>query len=448
MNSNRNNGNNRNNRNKDDYSVFLKHVKDDKDETSRFAKTLLILVLLVCSLVIGFLFFLNDEQTIEQIFGKDTFISQKLIEFAENRAHRRRSEFSLPFMPRKQNILLLGVDSNGSHTDPWAGTRSDTIVLLNVDPKTRSVNAISIPRDSKVYLPEEFGVQKINAAHALGGVKLTKQTVEETLGVKVDRYIIVSDQAVEKLVDALGGVPIYVEKNMHYNDYSGNLHVNLSKGENILDGRNAVGYLRFRHDALGDIGRTQRQQWFLRGLLSKIQTPQAIPKIPAVLNVASTYVKTDLSLYEMSQYAAMAKSFDISKIEVATLPGGPNRKGSTSYWILDPEKTQEVVNRLVYRDRQESDPKNFTAGIMYSSDKEQEAMQIKAQLIELGFKVNCIGRGHLPHSQFVATSSAVSNEFFNWLKKRIPGIKDDQFVYDPNGFYCNNSDFTIIVAGQ
>lgn len=445
MNSNRNN---RNIRKKDDYSVFLKHVKDDKDETSRFAKTLLIMVLLVCALVVGFLFFLNDPQTIEQIFGKDTFISQKLIELAESRAHRSRAEFNLPFMPRKQNILLLGVDSNGSHTDPWTGTRSDTIVLLNVDPKTRSVNAISIPRDSKVYLPDDFGVQKINAAHALGGIQLTKKTVEETLGVKVDRYIIVSDQAVEKLVDALGGVPIYVEKNMHYNDYSGNLHVNLTKGENVLDGRNAVCYLRFRHDALGDIGRTQRQQWFLRGLLTKVQTPQAIPKIPAVLNVASTYVKTDLSLYEMSQYAAMAKSFDISKIEVATLPGGPNRKGSTSYWILDPEKTQEVVNRLVYRDREEADPKSFTAGIMYSSDKEQEAMQIKAQLIELGFKVNCVGRGHLPHSQFVATSSAVSNDFFNWLKKRVPGIKSDQFVYDPNGFYCNNSDFTIIVAGQ
>ena len=441
--------NTRNRKNKREYSsVFLKHAEEERDETSKFAKTLLILVLLIGILVVGFLVFLNDEKTIEQLFGKDTFISQKLIEFVEAKSHRKRAEFNLPFLPRRQNILLLGVDSNGSKSDPWKGTRSDTIVLLNIDPKTHSVNAISIPRDSKVYLADGHDVQKINAAHALGGIKLTKQTVEETLGVKVDRYIIVSDQAVGKLVDAVGGVPIYVEKNMYYNDNSGDLHINLKKGINVLEGKSAVGYLRFRHDGLGDIGRTQRQQWFLRGLLEKIQTPQAIARIPQMLNVATTYVKTDLSLYEMSQYAAMAKSFDISKIEVATLPGAPNKKGHTSYWILDPEKTQEVVNRLVYRDKITVDPKSFVAGIMYSPDKKTEAMEIKTQLEALGFKVNCVSRGHLPHSQFVATSDTVSNDFFNWLKKKVPSINEDQFVYDPTGFYCNRSDFTIIVAGQ
>lgn len=439
----------KNRKNEDErYSVFLKHIEEEKEETSKFAKTLLIMTLLVCAFIAGFLFFLNDTETIENLFGKDTFISQKLIQFVESKAHRRRAEFTLPFFPHKQNILLLGVDSNGSHTDPWKGTRSDTIVLLNIDPKTHSVNAISIPRDSKVYLPGDNGVQKINAAHALGGVRLVKQTVEETLGVRVDRYIVVSDEAVRRLVDAVGGVPIYVEKNMNYNDYSGNLHVNLKKGDNVLDGKNAVAYLRFRHDALGDIGRTQRQQWFLRGLLEKIQTPQAIAKIPEMLNVATTYVKTDLSLYEMSQYAAMAKSFDISKIEVATLPGAPNRKGSTSYWILDPDKTQEVVNRLVYRDRPEMGDEKFVAGIMYSPEKEQEAAALKARLQELGFTVNCMSRGRLPHSQFIANSSGVTNEFFNWLKKRLPEIKKTQFVYDPNKYYCPNSDFTIIVSGE
>lgn len=438
----------KNKRKDENYSVFLKHIEEEKDETSKFARTLLILVLFVVILVGAFLFFLDDKETIEQLFGKDNMMSKMLTEFVESKSHRRRAEFSLPFLPRRQNILLLGVDSNGSETDPWKGTRSDTIVVLNIDPKTRSVNAISVPRDSKVYLPAEFGVQKINAAHALGGVRLVKQTVEEALGIKIDRYIIVSDDAVRKLVDALDGVPIYVEKRMNYDDYSGDLHIHLQKGLNVLDGRNAVGYLRFRHDGMGDIGRTQRQQWFLRGLLEKIQSPQSIPRIPAMLNIATTYVKTDLSLYEMSQYAALAKSFDISKIEVATLPGGPNKKGSTSYWILDPDKTQEVVNRLVYRDRPDVTDEKFSAGIMYSPEKEQEAMKLKAQLQELGFEVNCVGRGHLPHSQFVANSSTISIDFFNWLKKKVPEIKHSQFVYDPNKFYCVNSDFVVIMSGQ
>lgn len=432
----------------DKYSVFLKHLEEEKNETSNFAKTLLILILVICFLIIGFFLSLNDEETIVQLFGKDNIVSQKLIDFLHSKPFKRKAEFALPFMPRRQNILLLGVDSNGSHTDPWTGTRSDTIVLLNVDPKTRSVNAVSIPRDSKVYLPDDYGLQKINAAHALGGVRLTKETIEETLGIKIDRYIIVSDDAVKKLVDALGGVPIYVEKRMSYDDYAGKLHVHLNKGLHVLDGRNAVGYLRFRHDGLGDIGRTQRQQWFLRGLLEKIQTPQAIAKIPEMLNIANTYIKTDLSLYEMSQYAALAKSFDISKIQVATLPGAPNKKGSVSYWILNPEKTQEVVNRLIYRDDPGASDKNFIAGIMYSPEKEQEAMQLKSELQELGFQVNCIGRGHLPHSQFVANSSDVSNDFFNWLKKKVPEIKQNQFVYDPNNYYCSDSDFVVIMSGQ
>jgi len=433
---------------KEDYSVFLKHIEEDKKEASSFAKTLLILVLVIVGLIICFLSVINDEKTIEQLFGKDSFLSNKLIEFVENKAHRKRMGFSLPFLPRKQNILLLGVDSNGSDTDPWRGTRSDTIVLLNIDPKTHSINAISVPRDSKVYLPDDYGLQKINAAHALGGVRLTKKTVEETLGVKVDKYIVVSDDAVEKIIDALDGVPIYVEKKMKYDDYSGSLHIHLNKGLNLLKGREAVGYLRFRHDGLGDIGRTQRQQWFLRGLLEKVQSPQSIAKIPEMLNITSRYVKTDLSLYEMSQYAALAKNVDISKIEVATLPGRPNKKGSTSYWILNPEKTQEVVNRLIYRDGPMVSDKKFSAGIMYSPDKKQEAMELKSHFEELGFEVNCIGRGHLPHSQFVANSSSVSSEFFNWLKKKTPEIKHNQFVYDPNKYYCSNSDFVVILSGQ
>src|SRR5574344_3018654 len=256
------------NNNNEHYSVFLKHVQEEKEETSKFAKTLLILVLIVGATLTFFMFFVNDANTIESIFGKNSYISQKLIAFMNSR-NSGRGGFSLPFLPRRQNILLLGVDANGSKTDPFSGARSDTIVVMNIDPKTHSVKAISVPRDSKVFLSGNNSIQKINAAHAIGGVDMPKQTVEQSLGIKIDRYIEVSDQAVENLVNTLGGVPIYVEQNMSYDDNSGHLHVHLRKGNDVLDGRNAVGYLRSRHDGLGDIGRTQRQQWFLKSLLSK-----------------------------------------------------------------------------------------------------------------------------------------------------------------------------------
>ena len=120
---------------------------------------------------------------------------------------------------------------------------------------------------------------------------------------------------------------------MHYNDYSGHLFINFSKGNHHLTGQEAVEYLRFRHDALGDIGRTQRQQWLLRSLLTKLKQPSTITKIPDIISVAKKYVKTDMSFYEMSQYAALAKHIDMDKIEKEMLPGAQNKKVYISYCI-------------------------------------------------------------------------------------------------------------------
>lgn len=345
---------------------------------------------------------------------------------------------------------MLGVDSNGEGSDLWNGTRTDTIILMNVDPKTKTVNAISIPRDSKVYLAGDGGIQKINAAHAIGGIDMTIKTIEETLGVKIDRYIMVHDDAVKELVNALGGVDIYVEKNMHYNDYSGNLHIDLKKGDNHLDGEEAVGYLRFRHDALGDIGRTQRQQWFLKGVLEKLKQPQTIAKIPDIISVANKYIKTNMSMYEMSQYAALAKHFDIDKIEIALLPGAPNKKGYTSYWILDPEKTQEVVNRLIYREKIQADYKTiqFKANVMYSPVRINDAQLLIEELKSAGIEIQCTGEAGRTHSQFIAHSNNVSNEYYNWLKKHIPALDVNQFVYEPVNMYCSGADYTIILSGN
>ena len=103
---------------------------------------------------------------------------------------------------------------------------------------------------------------------------------------------------------------------MKYHDWAGHLHIDLNKGENVLNGKQAVGYLRFRKDGLGDIGRTQRQQWFMRSLFEKLHSPQVITKIPDVLNICHTYIKTDMSFYELSQYAAFARSVDENKIEI------------------------------------------------------------------------------------------------------------------------------------
>ena len=429
-------------RNKDEqYNQYLyKHKKSSKAKGG-FGRLITGLLLTAIVLIVAAFAFIG-------IAGMDNKYSKMLMSFVKDLNPKAQKGFNLPLLQHKQNILVVGVDSNGKGTDPFKGTRSDTMILVNIDPASHSVNAISIPRDSKVYLAGDHGVQKINAAHALGGIELTTRTIEDTLGIKIDKYVVVNNDGVKKLVDALDGVPVYIEKDMYYNDNAGGLHINLSKGLHVLNGEQVEGYLRFRKDGLGDIGRTSRQQWFVKAVLEKLQSPAVIPKIPEVLNIASTYVKTNLSLYEMSHLAAALRNIDMNDVEFATLPGAPSKKGYISYWILDPEKTQEVIDRMVYRTKPSPSDKKLVAGIMYAFDKEEEAMRVKDELKNSGYEVNCIGRAHLPHSQIIGHNSAVTSDFVSWLKKQVPEIKSSQFVYDPIRMYCVHSDFTIIISGS
>ena len=425
------------------YNQYLyKHKQKPSKAKNSFGRMIVGLLLTIIVVIAAAFAYLGYA-------GVDNKYTQKLMSMLEDINPKEQKGFSLPVLQQRQNILIVGVDSNGDNADKFKGTRSDTMILVNLDPASHSINAISIPRDSKVYLAGDHGVQKINAAHAIGGIDMTIKTIEETLGVKIDRYIMVHDDAVKELVKALGGIDIYIEKDMRYHDYAGNLHIDLKKGDKHLDADEAVGYLRFRHDAMGDIGRTQRQQWFLKGVLEKLKQPQTIARIPEIITVANKYVKTNMSMYEMSQYAALAKHFDIDKIEIALLPGAPNKRGYTSYWILDPEKTQEVVDRLIYRIKPANvDYKTaqFTANVMYAPARINDAQTLIDELGTLGVNVNCTGEALRTHSQFIAHSSSITNDYYNWLKKKVPALDVNQFVFEPVNQYCSGADYTIILS--
>ena len=459
---------------KDKDEQYKKYLKLDSEKVTqekilrRVSKFLRVLIILL--IIFSVATFIRDNYEsmrmyISSIFVKTIQQSQQVQEdksskideknadamiekqFLKATARQKSKKFSFPFFSRYQNILLLGVDSNGIGTEAFKGVRSDTIVLLNVDTKDKVVNAISIPRDSKVYISDNHGIQKINAAFALGGIDLTKKTIEETLGVTINNYIIVNSSGVRNLVDALGGVPIYIDKPLKYRDYSGKLFIDLKKGAHVLNGEDAEGYLRYRKDLLGDIGRTYRQQNFLKALLERLKSPDAIKTIPVALRIANDNIKTDLNLYQLSQYAALAREVDSEHITVTTLPGAPNKKGHISYWILDPEKTQKVIDTLVYHRKQEEPDKMLTAGIMYSYDKEEYALQIKEQLKSSGCAVNCIGRAQFDKTRIIKKSN-ISHEDLKSVIKKIPEITSLQIDNDSSQNYCVNSDFTVIIAND
>jgi len=429
------------------YSTFLKYKEDDDNNENKFIITLrfIFIAFFVVAITALTMFIITNYNDISTII--ESFTDKNLIGVSANhKPDLTPSKFNFKMLSRYQNILLLGVDSNGPNTLPFSGVRSDTMIIINVDLHNKSVNAISIPRDSKVYIAEGHGVQKINAAYALGGIDLTKKTIEETLGIKIHNYIIVNAEGVRKMIDTIGGVPIHIDQNMYYDDFSANLHINFKKGDYVLNGEEAEGYLRFRKDALGDIGRVHRQQKFIKALIEQIKSPEALKKIPEALKIASLYSRTDLNLYQMSQYAAAARDIDLNKVEFVMLPGGPNKKGIISYWILDPEKTQQVINRLIYRQKVEMAQNEFSVGLMYSRSKEIEAMAIKEQLKNEGYEVNCTGRSsQINESQIIGYNTQVSNDMVRLMKKKIPEISKFHYVHNPVRSFCNTSDVVITI---
>lgn len=210
---------------------FVKRAKQQREERSSFAKVLIGMIIVFIGVIMSIFLMADNENFLEEHFGENSFITKLFQKLTLSNNNKEHADFALPFGLRRQNILFLGVDASGNPNDLWTGTRTDTIILVNIDPRTKSVNALSIPRDSKVYLPGDNGVNKINAAHAIGGIEMTKRTIEDTLGVHIDRYIMVHDDAVKEIVNAMDGLDVYVEKPMHYNDNAGHLHINFNKGD-------------------------------------------------------------------------------------------------------------------------------------------------------------------------------------------------------------------------
>ena len=240
----------------------------------------------------------------------------------------------------------MGVDSNGRDTDPFLGTRSDTMMLVGIDPITNHVGVISIPRDSRVRIPKH-GVEKINSAHAFGGPELAMETVREAFGVPVDHYIEVDTGGLKKLFEILGPVEILVEKEMHYTDHSAKLHVDLKPGLQTLSAKQAEEYVRFRHDARGDIGRIERQQWFIRQAAKKFKEPAIVLKLPQLVCLGYDCIRTDLPIQDILSLAAYAKDFPHERVVTAMLPGEGQMIGGGSYWVPDALAGQAMFSRIL-----------------------------------------------------------------------------------------------------
>jgi len=225
------------------------------------------------------------------------------------------------------NILVLGIDARPNEKM----TRSDTMMLVHVDPETGKVVIISIPRDTRVKLSGK--TNRINAANALGGPEAACKAVEDLMDVKVDYYLLTNFKGFENIIDILGGVTLDVEKNM----YKPSEGINLRKGDNQhLNGKNALDYVRYRDDALADIARTQRQQKFIKALADEMLQTKNILKIPALIPELKDNVQTNMGTRTMLKLAQEAAEFSTENLITQTLPGYfyDDPDTGVSYWIV------------------------------------------------------------------------------------------------------------------
>ena len=260
-------------------------------------------------------------------------------------------------------IMVLGVDPRTDDTG-----RSDTLFLVSLDETAKRASVLSVPRDTRVEM-EKGAYEKINHAYAYGGHEYTQAMLERLLATRLDGYVLVDIHAFERMVDALGGVDIEVEKSMHYEDpwdEDGGLVIDLAAGEQHLDGAGAMQYVRFR-DEEGDIGRIRRQQKFLQALLVRAASPEVIPHIPQLVRELASVVETDMEVGDMVRVAALLPDVRGNGVASEVLPGIPAWWQETSYWLPDIPAARKLFAKQMGLD--------FTAEMNARAVRDAEAYQ-------------------------------------------------------------------------
>lgn len=296
----------------------------------------------------------------------------------------RDGRVGFPLQLRQRlNVLVMGVDVTLNNRRQVVNlARSDALLLASFDPATGTASFLSIPRDTRVAIPGHRGWWKINAAFALGGPPLAIRTVEQLLGVQVHRYVKLGPHSFARLVDAVGGIWVDVERDLHYEDSWAGLRIDLKKGRQLLSGEQAMGYARFRHDPLGDIARVQRQQKVVQALLERLKEPQTWLRAPHILRAVQENTETNLTPHEVATLGWFLSRRRPEQVRRELLPG----RFAPLFWEPDPDRVRALVLELFYglRDDQVA---HTTVEVRNASGVPGTGLGAAQRLRQMGFQV-------------------------------------------------------------
>lgn len=318
-----------------------------------------------------------------------------------------------PDDPDVMNILVLGSDRRADDDGEKFG-RSDTIILVRIDPHKDYLGILSLPRDLRVAVPG-YGREKINAAFALGGPALTIQTVEDLTGVDINHYVEVDFQAFKDITDALGGVYVDVDRRYYNDDPQWEL-IKLAPGYQLLHGADALDYVRFRHDLNADFGRMLRQQRFLSAMREQAMGWDLTFKLPRLISALFHNISTDLQANDFISLAYWGVRLSGDRIRQVSLEAATDTIDGISYVIASERELANAVAAFLSVPGSDTDEEpstttassvsatSSTSGVDAAPDLEGvevevlngngrggEAAKAKAWLDELGAEVPSVG---------------------------------------------------------
>lgn len=213
--------------------------------------------------------------------------------------------------PTIENYLIIGVDSRGEEK-----SRSDTMMLLSWNHDTNDMKLVSFMRDIYAEIPG-YQSYKLNTAYYLGGVPLLKDTLNHMFDLPIHHYAVIDFNSFETLIDILApnGIEMDVDKDM-----SGDIKVELKKGVHSLNGKELLGYARFRSDAEGDFGRVVRQQKVIEALKDELLSPKNVTNMPKFIGAIQGYITTDLTNKDQLATVLKAVAGGSVNIEKMTIP--------------------------------------------------------------------------------------------------------------------------------
>ncbi|TLM79433.1 MAG: LytR family transcriptional regulator [Actinobacteria bacterium] len=240
-------------------------------------------------------------------------------------------------------MVVVGVDARPGET----ASRSDTILMVHVDPNRRTATVVSIPRDSRARI-RGHGHNKINAALFFGGPELMIETLEDTTGADITHYLAIDFNGFKEIVDAMGGVWVDVPERIEDKkaaNYDRRSYI-VDPGMQKLDGAHALTFVRSRNFPEGDIARIRNQQVFLRALAKQVLSLGNVFRVKGILDAVARNAETDLTVTDMFGLASDLMKMKEESLETVTLPGAPKMMSGVSYIILDEEGVKEMIAKI------------------------------------------------------------------------------------------------------